>query len=164
MTQWRGHSHSAHKMMQHHTIVRRHSRHAYHSSIRHSLLFTHSRTSLNRKGREGWKGPPLTLWGISKQFDCLSLHGHMVHTCNLNCNNNVMGQSDQHSGHQLTIHTWDTAKYTNLAAASGRRRSLVCEEGQSTLTETSARQTCLSHAGIREPNLSHDYASGEARA
>ena len=28
------------------------------------------------------------------------------------------------------------------------------EEGQSTLTETSARQTCLSHAGIREPNLS----------
>ena len=27
-----------------------------------------------------------------------------------------------------------------------------------------ARQTCLSHAGIREPNLSHDYASGEALA
>ena len=40
--------------------VRRQSRHAYHSSIRHSL-FTHSRTSLNRKGREGWEGPPLTL-------------------------------------------------------------------------------------------------------
>ena len=38
------------------------------------------------------------------------------------------------------------------------------EEGQSTLTETSARLTCLSHAGIREPNLSHDYASGEALA
>ena len=28
------------------------------------------------------------------------------------------------------------------------------EEGQSTLTETSARQTCISHAGTREPNLS----------
>ena len=26
------------------------------------------------------------------------------------------------------------------------------------------RQTCLSHAGIREPNLSHDCASGEALA
>ena len=38
------------------------------------------------------------------------------------------------------------------------------EEGQSTLTETSARQTCLSHAGTREPNLSHDCASGEALA
>ena len=33
----------------------------------------------------------------------------------------------------------------------------VCEgeEGQSTLNETSARQICLSHAGIREPNLSY---------
>ena len=29
------------------------------------------------------------------------------------------------------------------------------EEGQSTLTEMSARQTCLSHAGIREPNFLH---------
>ena len=48
-------------MMQHRVIVRHQSRHAYHSSIRHSLLFTHSRTSLNRKGREGWEGPPLTL-------------------------------------------------------------------------------------------------------
>ena len=38
------------------------------------------------------------------------------------------------------------------------------EEGQSTLTETSARQTCLSHAGTREPNLSHDCGSGEALA
>ena len=44
-------------------------------------------------------------------------------------------------------------------------QDLLCpEEGQSILTETSARQTCLSHAGIREPNLSHDCASGEALA
>ena len=32
---------------------------------------------------------------------------------------------------------------------------LRSEEGQSTLTETPARQTCLSHTGTREPNLSH---------
>ena len=29
------------------------------------------------------------------------------------------------------------------------------EEGPSTQTEMSARQICLSHAGTREPNLSH---------
>ena len=66
-----GHSHSAHKMMQHHVIVRRQSRHAYHSSIRHSLLFTHSRTSLNRKGREGWEGPPLTLSLCQSSYNSL---------------------------------------------------------------------------------------------
>ena len=63
--------HSAHKMMQHHVIVRRQSRHAYHSSIRHSLLFTHSRTSLNRKGREGWEGPPLTLSLCQSSYNSL---------------------------------------------------------------------------------------------
>ena len=41
---------------------------------------------------------------------------------------------------------------------------LCPEEGQSTLTEMSAKQTCLSHAGIREPNHSHDCASGEGLA
>ena len=30
------------------------------------------------------------------------------------------------------------------------------------LAETSARQTCSLHAGVREPHLSHDCASGEA--
>ena len=34
---------------------------------------------------------------------------------------------------------------------------LCPEEGQSTLTETSARLICLSHPGNREPNLSHGY-------
>ena len=68
-----------HKMMQHHVIVRGQSRHAYHSSIRHSLLFTHSRTSLNRKGREDWEGPPLTL--SLCQSSCNSLY---------TCRNNIM--------------------------------------------------------------------------
>ena len=36
------------------------------------------------------------------------------------------------------------------------------EEGQSTLTETSARQTRLSHAGIREPNLFLDKVADVA--
>ena len=31
------------------------------------------------------------------------------------------------------------------------------EEGQSTQTETSATQTCLSHAGTREPNLKNAH-------
>ena len=73
------HTASAHKMMPHHVIVRGQSRHAYHSSIRHSLLSTYSRTSLNRKGREGWEGPPLTL--SLCQFSCNSLY---------TCRNSIM--------------------------------------------------------------------------
>ena len=32
------------------------------------------------------------------------------------------------------------------------------------MIETLARQTCLSHVGTREPNLSHDCTSREALA
>ena len=35
------------------------------------------------------------------------------------------------------------------------RQVCLANVSVSTLTETSARQTCLSHAGIREPNFSH---------
>ena len=40
-------------------------------SIRHSLLFSHSRTSRNRKGREGWEGPPLTLSLCQSSYNSL---------------------------------------------------------------------------------------------
>ena len=46
-------------------------------------------------------------------------------------------------------------KRLQIIANSSQFNTIRPEEGQSTLTETSARQTCLSHAGIREPNLSH---------
>ena len=45
---------------------------------------------------------------------------------------------------------------------------LVTRERLGSLIPACERQiclaTCLSHAGIREPNLSHDYTSGEALA
>ena len=52
-----------------------------------------------------------------------------------------------------------------LASVSVEVRILTFKaklRGQSTLAETLARQTCLSHTGIREPSLSHDCATGEA--
>ena len=64
----------------------------------------------------------------------------------------------------LTDNVYEALANSDRKCIQPEELHLRPEEGQSTLTKTSARQTCLSHAGIREPNLSRDYASGEALA